>query len=100
MNLKEFVYALLVDYYSIDQEDPKPMKRLYMQRRIGSKFPNEIKSMISQKKTRFWIDAYAIKCLTGWLFTIHEDKESSSLPWEEISVVSEVSRVCHKDSLF
>lgn len=75
MHPKDFIYSLLIDLYLLDLDDQQLTERLYMFHGDRSRFLNEIKSILTLKDSKWWIEACVVKCPLGWTFSILKEDD-------------------------
>ena len=72
---KKFVYTLPRDHYRKDLEDVAPMIRIFQDRQVGIKHPNEIKSSISMETSIWYVEAFKVRVPHGWVVSIPMEEE-------------------------
>ena len=72
---RKLVYTLPRDHYRKDLEDVAPMIRLFPDRLVGIKHPNEIKSSISLEDSVWYVEAFNIRVPHGWTVSIPKEED-------------------------
>ena len=72
---RKLVYTLPRDHYRKDLEDVAPMIRLFIDREVGIKHPNEIKSSISMEDSVWYVEAFKVKVPHGWTVSIPREED-------------------------
>ena len=72
---RKLVYTLPRHHYRKDLEDVAPMIRLFKDKKVGIKHPNEIKSSINMEDSIWYVEAFKVKVPHGWSVSIPKEED-------------------------
>ena len=72
---KKLVYTLPKDYYRKDLDDASPKIRLFKDKKVRIKHPNEIISSIDLEESAWYVEEFNVKIPHGWSISIPKEDE-------------------------